>query len=349
MSSSLDSLDRDIDSQLARRASAALGLRSPPLGNKATRGRLTTPYRNSGNDPGCASCSITLPETVRTKLPSGAPGSPRLDGTGRHNGPPILRSKESIHACGPDESEDEYPSHHHHHNTQHRCLSSSTSSLSDDTTSISSTSSSCHTHTLEFVTTSSPLSPHTYTTLRQASIRTLSCEQLPRGVASGPLFFGDPSKGYVIAYKFRLPDPLARGQQRYYAFTALAGHDQGKAFEATSTVWKCFERLAGKMITKSESARQKEKNNREASSNGKPGGGRNQQQQQQPHSFLTQRSIDPDEYPRNGGGGGGGSGTTVRARGLAEILGDDLIFAELHRGFVGLLQVLGRKYGGNMK
>ena len=102
------------------------------------------------------------------------------------------------------------------------------------------------------------------------------------------------------------------------------------------------------MITQSESARQKEKNNREASSNGKPGGGRNQQQQQQqPHSFLTQRSVDPDGYPRNGGGGG--SGTTVRARGLAEILGDDLIFAELHRGFVGLLQVLGRKYGGNMK
>ena len=91
------------------------------------------------------------------------------------------------------------------------------------------------------------------------------------------------------------------------------------------------------MISKSEAARQREKIDKEVSS-GK-GGGKNQQPR---HSFLTQRSVDPDGYPRNGRGGS----TTGRARGLAEILGDDLVFAELHRGFVGLLQVLGRRYGG---
>ena len=339
MSSSLDSLDRDIDSQLARRASLALGLRAPPSGMKPTAGgRLTTPYRvGSNRDAGCASCTITLPETVRTRIPSGAPGSPRPDGTGRANGSPILRSKESIHACGLEESEEEYHhSDHHHHRSQHRSLSSSNSSLSD--TSMSSAGSSCHTHTLEFVTTSSPLAPQIYASLRQASIRTLSCEQLPRGVACGPLFFGDPATGYVIAYKFRLPDPLARGQQRYYAFMASAGHDQGRAFEATSVVWKSFERLAAKMLSKSESARKKEKN-RETHSKGATASGRTAA----PHSFLTQRGLDPDGYPRRGGSGT--TAGTMKARGLAEILGDDLVFAELHRGFVGLLQTLGRKYG----
>ena len=345
MSSSFDSLDGDIDIQLSRGTNAVLNITSPPLSNRSTAGRFSSSYRRSSGETGCASCSITLPDDVRTKLPSGAPGSPRMNGAARSNGSPILRSKESIHACGPEDSEDDYHQRRHHHQhssrhlqSQHRSLSSSTSSLSD--ASVSSTTSSCHMHTLEFVTTACPLSPHTYTQLRQASIRTLSCEQLPRGVASGPLFFGDPSTGYIIAYKFRLPDPLARGQQRFYAFTALAGHDQGRAFEATSDVWKCFERLAGRMMSNSEAARKREQQQQlqlqQQNSRSKA------QQQSAPHSFLTQRGVDPDGYPRGGTTGR----TTIRARGLAEILGDDLVFAELHRGFVGLLQQLGKKFGG---
>ena len=36
----------------------------------------------------------------------------------------------------------------------------------------------------------------------------------------------------------------------------------------------------------------------------------------------------------------------MRPRGLAEMVGNDLFFAELHRTFVALLQCLGRHFGG---
>ncbi|KAG7006118.1 hypothetical protein G7Y79_00016g041030 [Physcia stellaris] len=103
--------------------------------------------------------------------------------------------------------------------------------------------SSCHSHTLEFVTTSKPMKPNTYSLLRRASIRTLSCEQLPRGLTAGRIFFEDPAVGYTIAYKFQLVDPYARGHQRHYALLALAGHDPGRAFKATTIVWRAFEQL----------------------------------------------------------------------------------------------------------
>ena len=59
-----------------------------------------------------------------------------------------------------------------------------------------------------------------------------------------------------------------------------------------------------------------------------------------PVSFLTQRTTDPDGFPRANGGAG------MRARGLAEMVGNELFFAELHRNFVTLLQNLGRQFGG---
>lgn len=57
-------------------------------------------------------------------------------------------------------------------------------------------------------------------------------------------------------------------------------------------------------------------------------------------SFLTGRTVDPDGYPQRSGG------TNVRARGLAEMVGDELIFAHVHGEFTYLLQSLGKQLGG---
>lgn len=57
-------------------------------------------------------------------------------------------------------------------------------------------------------------------------------------------------------------------------------------------------------------------------------------------SFLTGRTVDPDGYPRRSGG------SNVRARGLAEMVGDELIFAHVHGEFTYLLQNLGKQLGG---
>lgn len=172
--------------------------------------------------------------------------------------------------------------------------------------------------------------PNTYSLLRRASIRTLSCEQLPRGLTAGRLFFGDPMAGYIIAYKFRLTDPYARGRQRHYALLALAGHDPGRAFKATSTVWRSFERIAANIMSNNEKNQQIGKSST---------GEKEKQKSTATSSFLTQRAVDPDGFPRRGG-------VTMRPRGLAEMVGNDLFFAELHRSFVVLLQSLGRQLGG---
>lgn len=264
------------------------------------------------------SCTISIPDPIRSKLPTGATGSPKPDGTGK-NGSPVLRSKEAVHACGnqhSDSSTDGDLSPHH---------ASPESFTSDNSVS------SCHTHTLEFVTTSKPMKPNTYSLLRRASIRTLSCEQLPRGLTAGKIFFGDPTAGYIVAYKFRLTDPYARGRQRHYALLALAGHDPGRAFKATPTIWRAFERIADDTLANTEKSMQ----------NGKtPTCGEGEKQKPPAiSSFLTQQTMDPDGFPRRGG-------TTMRPRGLAEMVGNELFFAELHRSFVCLLQSLGRQFGG---
>ena len=258
------------------------------------------------------SCTMSVPQKITSKLPLGAPGSPKADGMGR-NGSPILRSKESVHACASQhsESDDEEPSIQH---------SSPESFISD-------ASSTCHTHVLTYITTSSPIDPNTYATLRRSSIRTLSCEQLPRGLTAGPLFFGNPTIGYTIAHKFRLRDPHARGRQRYYALLALAGNDPARAFKAASIVFKAFQQIAAGITEHAASAEVKSPNGERPTYT-------------PVSSFLTGRTMDPDGYPRRPGN------AIMRARGLAEIVGNDLFFAELHKDFVLLLQNLGRLLGG---
>ena len=176
------------------------------------------------------------------------------------------------------------------------------------------------------------MKPSTYSSLRRASIRTLSCEQLPRGLTAGKLCFGDSTAGYTIAYKFRLTDPHARGRHRHYALLALAGNDQERAIKAAPIIWRAFERIATSIIASTERVMHQGK------SSSRNGG---QKAKAAPiSSFLTQRTTDPDGFPRANGGAG------MRARGLAEMVGNELFFAELHRSFVNLLQSLGRQFGG---
>lgn len=53
------------------------------------------PYKVPGDDSGCVSCSISLPESTISRLPAWAPGSPRKNGSGR-NGSPVMRSIEKV-------------------------------------------------------------------------------------------------------------------------------------------------------------------------------------------------------------------------------------------------------------
>lgn len=179
-----------------------------------------------------------------------------------------------------------------------------------------------------------PPNPADYALLRRSSIRTLSCELLPRGLSSGPLCFGDSIAGYTIAYIFRLPDPMARGKRRSYALVALAGKDAGRAFRACPIIWRAFGRIATGIVNSAEKFQEEEKRREEQSDGGSKVGGR---QYTPVASFLTGRVVDPDGQPRRAG--------HIRARNLSEIVGNQYIFAELHANFVALLQQLGSMFG----
>ncbi|KAJ5574177.1 Folliculin [Penicillium hispanicum] len=271
----------------------------------------------------CASCSLSLPEGVSKQLPSGTPGSRDSKGNA---GSPVLRSREVVYSCGNSHSDvDDDTSDPHMHASPPDSLHSS--SVASDA--------SCHTHILTYLSQHGPPNPADYALLRRSSIRTLSCELLPRGLSSGPLCFGDSVAGYTIAYIFRLPDPMARGKRRSYALVALAGKDAGRAFRACPVIWRAFGRIASSIVSAAERFQEEEKRREEKNSPSvKPGG----RQYTPVSSFLTGRAMDPAGQPRRLG--------QIRARNLAEIVGNEYIFAELHAHFVALLQQLGSMFGG---
>lgn len=129
---------------------------------------------------------------------------------------------------------------------------------------------------------------------------------------------------------------MARGKRRSYALVALAGKDAGRAFRASPIIWRSFSRIAGSIVSAAEKHQEEEKRREERSyaSSSKIGG----RDYTPISSFLTGRTVDPDGQPRRAG--------QIRARNLAEIVGNEYIFAELHAHFVALLQQLGSMFGG---
>lgn len=183
------------------------------------------------------------------------------------------------------------------------------------------------------------------------------------------MLFGDPIAGYTIAYLFRLPDPRARGRRRTYALQALSP-DCGRATRAFAQVTRAFETIANDIISLADLVLERESTSlssrpstadllrlgtppnaglsaslpnhppvpgspqpdgasRSAKSNASSPTG-SQRNLADISSFLTAKRVDPDGHPRM-------SREVMRAKGLAEIVGKDRFFVELHAKFVMIL------------
>lgn len=275
----------------------------------------------------CASCSLVVPEDITRKLPHGAPGSLKADGKSK-NGSPVLRSREVVCLGSGDHSAP---------NEEPRFSSSPNSSDGSEGASslrsCGSLFSTCHDHLLTYLTSRNPDDPDNFSALRASVIRTLSRELLPAGMSDGPFCFGDSASGYTIAYVFRLPDPKARGRRRLYAFVALAGNDASRAFRACPLVWEAFSKMAKAIEAAATEAQEEQK--RKDEQEPEAGKARNYTPVS---SFLALRAVDPDGNPRKAG--------HIAARSLADIVGNDRIFSEIHSNFVSLLHHLGALYGG---
>ena len=284
------------------------------------------PYGRSHGET-CASCSFTVPQKTAAQLPEGAPGSLPKDGGKPKNGAPVLRSREFV--ClgkGRKRQNREEPSSSQESQGESADSFGSTISHSD-----------CHDHTLTYLTSKSPDDAQNYAQLRASVIRALSFEVLPRGMSEGPFCFGDSTSGYTIAYTFRLSDPKARGKRRAYAFVALAGKDADRAFKACPMLWEAFTMMsktieqAATRYQEEEELKQQKEYDEQLARDAKAG-------YTNVSSFLTQRPRDPDGQPRRAG--------QTQPRSLAEIIGDENIFAILHQYFVHVLRCLGDKFGG---
>ncbi|ROW07382.1 hypothetical protein VMCG_03876 [Cytospora schulzeri] len=183
----------------------------------------------------------------------------------------------------------------------------------------------------------------------------------PGAAASGgPIFFGDPSAGYTTAYIFRIPDVHARGHKRVYAFLALSTHRERLAMKTFNFLSNAFRELASWIQGLAEAEAERYANDSSAASSplssvggiyGGPGMGMSQPQQSQPvesnnnsttgSGFLSGGMGGMGGLSRRMGGGYGASGVSLKARGLAELVGLPDFFIELHSRFVQLLFELG--------
>jgi folliculin len=72
---------------------------------------------------------------------------------------------------------------------------------------------------MTYITTRYPYLSRLYPIVRQACVRSLSCEFCPG--REGAIFFGDEQNGYSLSYIFKLKDIQARGFQRWYSISFL--------------------------------------------------------------------------------------------------------------------------------
>ena len=257
----------------------------------------------------CVSCSIFTPQNIAQSLPAGCPGSLIGTGTGR-NGSPILRSEEPFQVWD-DEIQSDTDTDEEDGGAEHSYPTASTSFDSQ-------ASSFSHTHTLNYISTSNPIDPSIYSLFRKLVLRTLTGEELPRGLTSGKLAFDGTADRTTVAYKFRLADPFARGGYRFYALIALAGNGNRGAFRAVARVWERFQVIAEWLTVKVE----------ENTALSSPLSAERQEQSTgylPVSSFLTGRDR-------------------PQARGLTEMTGDEKIFAALHLEFVSLQRELREMY-----
>ncbi|KAK6357150.1 hypothetical protein TWF718_001476 [Orbilia javanica] len=347
---------------------------TPPLSPKPGHASLSGSVNqsllstaSSGLSDTCANCNLSLPKDLSERLPL-------KDG----KKVPVLRSKEVVLAGGsveerrrhqmeaeaqqqahqrtyrhgrrqsyyqprrPATSDHEEP--YMQHQTRRRSLSSASSSnsssksnLNDDIDFPSTASEESqelydrfdayippHTHNLTYLSARFPSAPEKFAALRRACVRTLSCEALPG--QTGPIFVGDEAAGHTIAYVFRLVDPKIRSNRRTYALLCLCP-DVKKIVAAYGYITSVFEQLVARIKNLASEA------SRPVSPNP-----HDQVRQELSASTIMKHSTCPDGFLRR-------PARVERGKDLAELVGREQLFVEVHACFATLLGALARRFG----
>lgn len=166
----------------------------------------------------------------------------------------------------------------------------------------------------------SPEQPELYSVVRQACVRSLSCEVCPG--REGPMFFGEETSGYVFTHTFFLKDSQSRGFQRWYSIIAVM-KDRIYLVNSWPFLVSNFRELIDELQAKANAVYETE----HAASVQK-----GQHIQPSANGFLQP----PDIFRRQRGG-------NKTYRGIADILGDKDLFATLHQRFSWMLKACGNR------
>ncbi|KAI5817046.1 vesicle coat protein [Pyronema omphalodes] len=199
-----------------------------------------------------------------------------------------------------------------------------------------------HTHTISYLSSRSPSNPARYAAVRQACIRTLSCELAPS--QTSPILFGDPHIGYTIAVVFKVTDNKSRGGLRTYALLAMS-MNQKALVQQWGVISGVFMNLVldiqwgvGERIAREKEAEEAALRSSAAGTGAGAGTagnfgvgafGAGSLGSRGPESFLRRRNP----------------GDGAEKRSLADLVGKDRFFVDLHSTFVRLLAGLARVYG----
>lgn len=162
-----------------------------------------------------------------------------------------------------------------------------------------------------------PNSQDRYKAVRSACIRALSCESVPGRV--GPVFFGDPSIGYTIAYIFRLKKSSSsltdtNDARRQYALMCTTTEEQ-ELLQSWTFITERFKILAQK-ITKGA----KDASERQVAATEKRKASSESLSMDRDRSFLRPKGR-------------------AAEKGLAELSGMDDVFLQLHAAFSWMLGI----------
>ncbi|KAJ7375458.1 hypothetical protein OS493_002231 [Desmophyllum pertusum] len=158
----------------------------------------------------------------------------------------------------------------------------------------------------------SPEQPELYSVVRQACVRSLSCEVCPG--REGPMFFGEESSGYVFTHTFFLKDTQSRGFQRWYSIIAVM-KDRIYLVNSWPFLVSHFRELIDEMQTKATAVYDTE--HAESIQKG-------QHIQPSANGFP----LAPDIFRRQRGG-------NKTYRGIQDLLRDKDLFSTLHQRFRG--------------
>ncbi|KAG6011018.1 hypothetical protein E4U21_000049 [Claviceps maximensis] len=322
----------------------------------------------------CENCAMTIPprqtadpaaedfftEEVSTRLRTVAPVE-RVFGTAGQASPP--NSQTSSDTDGDQE---------HNHPLRFRRKTTAASSSRNTSTSCSSATASSgqsthHFHYVKYTSSHEPILPDSFSLLRASCLRALSFETLPRppstlnqtsssqfnfspsfvttqspgsAATGGPIFFGDALAGYTTAYIFRIPDLHARGHKRVYAFLALSTHKERLAMKTFGMISQAFQDLA----TWIQQLAEAERTTANSSPNGSVMYGGWPQPQPRVSAFDSFTAVDRSTSSFLTGGsaftrrmGYGPGASSLKARGLPDLVGQPDFFIQLHGKFARLL------------